>query len=554
MALKPFYFGLIASLVVFILLLASADNVGVVWDEPIYSEASERAARWLGLLLRGEVAAMFDPYTFGIAWGLVSEHPPLLRVVNGLGWALVQDWLPAPLSHRFGSLVLASLATGAVVGVTFARRGARVALFAGAALLAMPRLFLHMHLGVLDFPLAAIWIIGTLIFYGEMDRIRRRDAHTIWQLFRSTAVVGFWIGLGLLTKINAVLLLPYWGLWLLGYRREFRSLLSFALALPVGLLVLIGGWPWIWKDPVGGLWQWIEFFRVHFEIRQWFAGQLYVVTPPYLPIAILLITTPVLLLLLAIVGICFGQRPASAERRLILSDDWTGLHVLGILTVLGYYSLQVTPIHDQDRLLLPVFVHLAILSGDGFDRLCRWLSARLAFLTRKGRSAGVQAALAGLILLPGVVQSVRLHPYQLSYYNEIVGGVAGARRLNLETIYFAITYGHFLPALNSLPPNAVIWVMPNSWDVLYYYQLYGLLRTDLVLLRPPGWSSFYDDQRVPFAVGNLDNADFALIERRQTTFNNVIPEYAVQLSWAEEKPELARLERNGVILAALYGR
>ena len=54
------------------------------------------------------------------------------------------------------------------------------------------------------------------------------------------------------------------------------------------------------------------------------------------------------------------------------------------------------------------------------------------------------------------------------------------------------------------------------------------------------------------AVGGLESADYALIERRQTTFNDVIPEYAIQLEWASTKRELARLERCGVVLAALY--
>jgi hypothetical protein len=149
---------------------------------------------------------------------------------------------------------------------------------------------------------------------------------------------------------------------------------------------------------------------------------------------------------------------------------------------------------------------------------------------------------------------VRLHPFELSYYNALVGGVRGAARLGMETTYFASTYGYFLPWLNDLPAGSRLWVMPNSWDVIYYYQLNGLLRDDIVVLRPSGWGSFYDGLEVPSAVGGLESADYALIDRRQTTFNDVIPEYAIQLEWAASKPEVARLEREGVLLAALYGR
>jgi hypothetical protein len=559
MRVKPLATGLLAGFITFALLFATAGSIGVAWDEPIYSEAAERAARWFGLFLRGEFAQMIDPYTFGISWGLVNEHPPLLRMLNGLGWALTRDWLPAPLVHRLGSIALAALSLGVVVGVTSSRRGARVAFFAGAALIAMPRLFLHMHLGVLDFALAAIWIMGTLIFYGEMDKIHQQVSFPTWRPAPTSAfVAGTWLGLGLLTKINAVLLLPYWGIWLLCYRRTWRHLLTFALALPLGLLVLVAGWPWIWKDPIGGLWHWVEFFRVHFEIRQWFAGQLYLDTPLYLPPVMVLITTPVLLILLAAVGIARGEKErgpqagAARDARRGIVDDWTGLHLLGLTTVLGYYALPFTPIHDQDRLLLPAFVHLAILSGDGFDWLWSWLEPRLPL---RGRLiVSLQVGTGIVLLLPGLVQSTRLHPYQLAYYNELVGGVAGARRLDLETIYFATTYEYFLPDLDHLPANAKIWVMPNSWDVLYYYQLHGLLRRDLVVLRPPGWGSFYDDQGVPFAIGGLADADYALIERRQTSFNNVLPDNAIQLIWATDHAELNRLVRDGVILATLHRR
>ena len=76
------------------------------------------------------------------------------------------------------------------------------------------------------------------------------------------------------------------------------------------------------------------------------------------------------------------------------------------------------------------------------------------------------------------------------------------------------------------------------------------------LLRPPGWGSFYDDAGVLSAEGGLESTElYALIDRRQTTFNDTIPEYHdAQLEWAAGKPEIARLEPGGVVLAALYSK
>jgi 4-amino-4-deoxy-L-arabinose transferase-like glycosyltransferase len=559
------WFGV--SAIVFALLLCTATSIGVTWDEPIYSQAAENAARWFGTLLRGGPSAAFEQTAFGIGWGLVNEHPPLVRVLNGLGWALTRGVLPAPTTHRVGTMVLAALTVGVLAAATARRSGAAAGLFAAAALLAMPRVFFHAHLGALDFAHAATWFLATLAFYHATSSRR-------WW---APLLAGLGLGLALLTKIDAVLLLPYWGAWLLLYRRNGRAWLVFLLSLPVALVVLIAGWPWIWKDPVGGLANWVSFFRVHFEIRQWFAGHLYVQTPWYLPVAIAAITTPVVLLVLAAVGALRGSRGKAATepkqeatgKRQVASSDWIGLQVLGVLVTLGYYMLPITAIHDQDRLLLPAFLNMAVLAGIGFaivgDRMARtsghWL-VRLVDIKLTARRAAtspvtgyaIRIGLAILLLLPGVLGIVRLHPFELSYYNELVGGMPGAQRLGMETTYYASTYGYFLPELNRLPAGSKLWVMPNSWGIIYYYQRNGLLRDDIIPMRPPGWGSFYDDSGVQHAEGGLGSADYALIDRRQTTFNDVIPEYAIQLEWARTKSEIARLEREGVLLAALYSK
>jgi 4-amino-4-deoxy-L-arabinose transferase-like glycosyltransferase len=548
--------GILVAAAALVLLLTTAGTIGVTWDEPINSRAAENAARWFDTLLRGGPTAAFEQTTFGVGWGLNNEHPPLVRALNGLGWALARGVIPSPTAHRVGGMALAALTVGVLAAATARRAGAAAGLFAAAAVLAMPRVFLHAHLGALDFAHAATWFLATLAFYYATSSRRG------W----APLLMGLGLGLALLTKINAVLLIPYWGTWLLFYRRRNgRAWLVFLLGLPLALLVLIICWPWIWKDPLSGLANWVQFFRVHFEIRQWFAGRLYVKTPWYLAPAMIGITTPVALLALALLGI-FNNRGAqpglhaggTGRRRRIVISEWNGLHLLGILTVIGYYMLPITAIHDQERLLLPAFLQLAVLAGGGFALLYGWLlravAARRARFWRRGVRLAVGVALAMILLLPGVLGIIRLHPFELSYYNELVRGTAGARRLGMETTYYASTYGHFLPELNTLPAGSKLWVMPNSWDVVYYYQRNGLLRDDLVLLRPPGWGSFYDDAGVLAAEGGLESADFALIDRRQTTFNDTIPEYAIQLQWASSKPAIARLERDGVLLAALYSR
>ena len=81
------------SAIVFALLLTTAAAISVTWDEPIYSQAAENAARWFGTLLRGGPGGAYEQTAFGVGWGLVNEHPPLVRVLNGLGWAVARGAL-----------------------------------------------------------------------------------------------------------------------------------------------------------------------------------------------------------------------------------------------------------------------------------------------------------------------------------------------------------------------------------------------------------------------------------------------------------------------------
>ncbi|MEM4724818.1 MAG: hypothetical protein QXP01_07380, partial [Candidatus Hadarchaeum sp.] len=140
------FIGTAFAILTFLVLLFTTPEIGVTWDEPIYNTTAEAAARWLGLIVRGQLAEAFDPFVFGVSWGLMNEHPPLMRVVNGLGWVLTRHILPVPVSHRFGALMLAALTTGILVAAVARRRGVMIGLFTGAALLTMPRVFFHAHL------------------------------------------------------------------------------------------------------------------------------------------------------------------------------------------------------------------------------------------------------------------------------------------------------------------------------------------------------------------------------------------------------------------------
>jgi hypothetical protein len=519
-----------------------------------------------------------DPVAIGLSFGLNNEHPPVAKAISGLGWALTRRWLPLPTAHRVGPMALAAALVALIyVAVRQAGAGRPGALVGALALLDMPRVFFHAHVAALDLPAAAAWFFAVWAFWrpsltaeaaesAEAEKTSASSASSAVNervgLRRKCAALWAWIvpglafGLALATKISNVLAPVGVGLWLLTAReRRWRWDLwgRLILAGPLGLLTVIALFPWLWSDTETKLVNWVQFFTVsHYEIYQYYFGKTYLELPWHFPIVTVLTTVPVLLLALAGIGAARALRPGPTQPAAAL---WL---INALLTVI-WFMRPASRAFDSDRLLMPAYVFLAPLVGLGFDVMVGWIRQKSeAHLTHRTSrithhasrfTPFISLALAIIVLAPGALAITRLHPFELAYYNEAVGGVRGAQRLRLETIYWASTYRAVLPELNRrAAPGATVWVMPNSWDVLYYYQKAGLLRDDLVMVRPPGWGSFYDDSGVKWVEAGMDQADFAIVEYRQTTFFDYVVDYM-----AKHQP-VWTLDYEGIPLVALYQR
>jgi hypothetical protein len=70
----------------------------------------------------------------------------------------------------------------------------------------------------------------------------------------------------------------------------------------------------------------------------------------------------------------------------------------------------------------------------------------------------LQGFLVALLILPGLIASIRLHPYEYVYYNRFIGGVESVvGRFELE--YWGTSYREAAAQANRIaPPNANVWV------------------------------------------------------------------------------------------------
>jgi hypothetical protein len=182
------------------------------------------------------------------------------------------------------------------------------------------------------------------------------------------------------------------------------------------------------------------------------------------------------------------------------------------------------PVYDGERLFLHVFPAWAMLIGLGFGRL--W--------SRLNSGRGRRLLLTGLLLAQGY-GTVALHPFGLSYYNLLVGGLPGAERLGLELTYWNDAVDRVLlkGLADHVSPGEIAALAPT----LYPGQ--GPLTTTRTLIQKD--VILQDDQAA-------SRAEWLVLSRRRAYWR---PELVARLSQGDGEQVMTR-QRQGVWLSALW--
>jgi hypothetical protein len=202
--------------------------------------------------------------------------------------------------------------------------------------------------------------------------------------------------------------------------------------------------------------------------------------------------------------------------------DAFGLLLAATITaILALFSTRV-PVYDGERLFLIVFPLWALLAGLGFEtawrRAARWRWARVAL-------GGVLAAQAY-----GVV---KLHPFELSYYNAFVDGLRGAERLGLELTYWGDTVDR--PLLDALAHAARPGQSAAIVPTLHHIQPAACLTPELFTRQIS-----LQDQAA------FDRAAWLVVYRRTAYWpSGVAP-------WIKGHPPLMLHSRQGVWLSGIW--
>ena len=161
------------------------------------------------------------------------------------------------------------------------------------------------------------------------------------------------------------------------------------------------------------------------DIRILYFGKIYVYSLPWHNAWVLIaITVPAGILLASAAGLAWSLARSWRVRDAL---PWYFALHLGFLPAL---RMLPTPAHDGVRLFLPTFFFLAAFAGRGAVAIADALARRL------GGKAACRGAVAALVLGPATWQLIQIHPFELSYYNELIGGPRGAWNAGFELAYW----------------------------------------------------------------------------------------------------------------------
>ena len=461
----------------------------------------------------------------------LADHPPLGRVALGLAHQTVTALVApthseatplAPTAARFGSAIAFGWLIYLVGRTTAGWYGSVAGFSAATSLLLMPRLVAHAHLASLE-------MMITLAYTASVLSLAERWATgSEAPRVRQAVVPGLLLGLALLTKIQAILLIPAVVAWSL-FRFRTRAIRPLLCWTAIGGVVFFVGWPWLWLDPLDHL---IEYFARTTERAQLSVYYLGNKTPDtavpwhYAPV-LFGVTVPLGLHALAACGLVFRNR------------QWWHDHRTVLLVTCIAFPLQVfmTPgvaVYDGTRLFLVVFPLWAVLIGRGTMILSEWLSQRPGQLSR-----GTKWLLPAAILISSSWGLITTHPCGLSYYNIAVGGPAGAESLGFEPTYWgdSLTRNFLAEVAERVPEDETIAVFPS--------------------LHPLQWPTFTKHARVwdhtprrlaLYGTPDAAEANWVMIFRRKAD----LPEHLRKAP--PDTKRVCEVRRAGVLLAALYHR
>jgi 4-amino-4-deoxy-L-arabinose transferase-like glycosyltransferase len=478
----------------------------------------------------------------------VNFHPPLSGQLSLLTNGLFGSWTNDIVGRRLASIFEFAACVTLLYGFLASRYTQTAAIVAAGALLFMPRPFGDAHVAGTDMPgmllwsltavafwkglydphgrvwrilvgvllglafvqkMAAVFVVGPLMIWAFVARIRGLDKRSVLDGFLTLGPLLAALALAFLEirrlagefpppgRVDLFVHKPAQNLpdWILAvplviwfvrtlagsllrrskfFAAERPTLETISAAAAFAPVIAWLGNPGWWAETLPRL---AHYYQINTDrqgalpnIQILYLGKIYEYSLPwhngFLAVGV---TVPVLTLAAAIVGLFWGLGRIRHDRLPL----YFALHMFVPIVA----RMFRVPAHDGVRLMLPVFFFLAAFAG--------WGAAALG--ERIGRSKVCLKTIPGAaVVVASLYQLIMIHPYELSYYNEWIGGAAKAWQKGYELTYWydALT-PQVLAEINAkLPQGAEIQFsneLSNPMMVVQQHQDEGRLRPDIVL-------------------------------------------------------------------------
>ncbi len=478
--------GLVLAGIYLSLLVTTSADLAMARDEGFYVIAGTDYSGWFDAALEGSDQIYEDGFR-DAAWDYNHEHPGLVKSLFAL------SWLAEEHHEVFGSHTLAFRFPGMLSGALmlwllyiFGAQvfGRKAGLFGALLFALIPRVFYHSHLACFDMPIV---LAVTFCVY------------TYWRSLRSRwwgVMAGVAFGLALSTKHNSwalpgIFLIHF--VWMsIRHRADEKRgkrvasnvrqgpwwMISYAV---LGPPIFVLTWPWLWSDQILeriGFYIRFHVSHVHYSIA-YFGDTLF--APPFpieLPFVLTAFTVPFVTIALALVGLGlrFGAFvPAKVARvfthRARPDDVSTAILLVGsMLAPLVVIALPSSPVFGGTKHWFPAYPPLCMFAGYAFASLTDQAMFLLRGFDRKSRRVLV-STFGCLLLAPGLLETAHAHPFGLSHYTPLAGGIQGAADLGMNRQFWGFTSAPLNEFFQEELPNGgtvfLADMVPTAWSMLH---------------------------------------------------------------------------------------
>jgi hypothetical protein len=423
--------SMLVLIIVLVLVGATFQHYGISWDEEIQNTYGKKI---LSFYLSGfedqSVFKHFNLYLYGGSFDVIAA---IVNTVSPFGEYETRHLL----GGLTGTLGLAGIwRLGRLFG------GPRVGFLALLLMVVTPVYYGHMFINPKDIPFACGMVWSLYLMCRAVETLPRVPLKTVLAL-------GVVLGLTLGTRIIGVLAGFYLAVALILYlvlearsgvgRRELAAksagiALSFLPMLPVLYLSMASVWPWSWQEPLNPIraatvfanFPWPGSVLVNgvmikaTELPAYYLPLFMVTQLPELVLAGLLAAAVMAIVWLVKGRLArkgFGGILADVPRPAVLRYT---LLILSALFPLIYFMVARPLALNGMRHFLFMLLPFTVLAALALDRIWLW-----AGQVWPGRHWALVTPLAMTVVFQ-TWSMVRLHPEEYIFYNQLVGGVAGA--------------------------------------------------------------------------------------------------------------------------------